>query len=182
MSDDGGPYRVRRVRAQEWEAVRQIRLASLCDPLAHLAFLDSYEAAVARPAEFWRERAARAAQGDEVAQYVVVDQDGRWVGSVTGLLEPAGSVDFEGRAVARRQAHVVGVWLHPDHRGRGLIQRAIAAVVDWAGQQGAERARLYVHADNARARAAYLKAGFAPSGQVIAGTIGPEEELARPIG
>ncbi|QAY64020.1 GNAT family N-acetyltransferase [Xylanimonas allomyrinae] len=172
---------VRRARADEWEATRAIRLASLQDPLAHQAFLESYAAAAARPDEFWRRRAAASATGGAVAHYVVVDGAERWVGSVTGLVEDAGSTDFEGRAVRQRQVHIVGVWLHPDHRGRGLIQRAIDAVVGWGRAHGAERARLYVHADNARARAAYAKAGFVASGAVFEGSIGREEELVREL-
>ncbi|WP_425955515.1 GNAT family N-acetyltransferase [Xylanimonas sp. McL0601] len=174
-------YTVRRVRSDEWQAVRAIRLESLQDPDAHLAFLDTFEDASARPDLFWQERAANAATGGAVAHYVVVDDDGRWVGTATGLLEEPGSADFEGRPVEQRQVHVVGVWLNPGHRGRGLIQRAIDAVVEWAREQGAERARLYVHADNARARAAYLKDGFVPSGEAFEGSIGREEELARPV-
>ena len=49
-------YVVRPVRAEEWVAVREIRLAALRDPAAPIAFLEAYEAAVARSEEFWRER------------------------------------------------------------------------------------------------------------------------------
>jgi RimJ/RimL family protein N-acetyltransferase len=174
-------YTVRRVAADEWQAVRAVRLESLQDPDAHLAFLDSYEDSVTRPDEFWQQRTEGAADGDAVAQFVVVDEDGRWVGTVTGLMETPGADDWEGQPVTERQVHVVGVWLHPGHRGRGLVQRAIDAVVGWARDHGAERARLYVHADNARAQAAYLTAGFTPSGLSFGGALGTEEEMVRPL-
>lgn len=85
------PYFVRRVRAEEWEAVRATRLESLRDPAAHLAFLESYETAAAQPEEFWKLRAANAADGGVVCQQVVVGPGGAWVGTVTGLLEEEGA-------------------------------------------------------------------------------------------
>ena len=175
------PYSVRRVRPEEWEAVRATRLASLRDPDAHLAFLDTYENASAQPDDFWRLRAANAAAGGAVCQQVVVGPHGGWVGSVTGLLEEAGELDFEGNPIAHRQVHVVGVWVHPDHRGRGLVQQAVDAVVGWARELGVSRVRLNVHADNHRAQAAYAKAGFSPSGATHEGVIGPELEMVREV-
>lgn len=174
-------YLVRRIRAEEWRAVRALRLASLRDPLAHLAFLESFENASAQPDGFWELRAANAADGGAVCQQVIIDGAGTWVGSVTGLLEEPGELDFAGNAIEHQQVHVVGVWLHPDHRGRGLVQQAIDGVVGWAREQGVERVRLTVHADNPRAMAAYVKAGFAPSGARHDGVIGPEIEMVREL-
>ena len=176
-------YTVRRVLASEWEAVRDLRLQALQDPVAHLAFLTSHAEEAAREDAFWQQRTMGAAEGGSAAQFVVVDEsdDGRWVGSVTGLLEQAGASDFEGRDITERQVHVVGVWLHPAHRGQGLVQRALGAVADWARDRGATRARLYVHADNGRAQAAYEKAGFRATGNAFDGTIGREVELALPL-
>ena len=54
---------IRSIRADEWPAVKELRLAGLRDPVAHLAFLETYEEAVAKPDGFWRERAAGAAEG-----------------------------------------------------------------------------------------------------------------------
>ncbi|ACZ29076.1 GCN5-related N-acetyltransferase [Xylanimonas cellulosilytica DSM 15894] len=174
-------YTVRRVRAQEWEAVRALRLEALQDPVAPLAFLTSHEFEAAHVDDFWKQRTSAAASGGSVAQFVVADDDGRWVGSATGLLEEPGTDDYAHHGVEQRQVHVVGVWLHPEHRGRGLIQQAIDAVVGWGREHGALRARLYVHADNPRAQAAYLKAGFERTGLTFESKVGPEVELAKPL-
>lgn len=45
----------------------------------------------------------------------------------------------------------------------------------------ASRVRLHMHVDNARAPAAYRRAGFSASGGTFTGTIGPEIELARDL-
>ncbi|MGW5047259.1 GNAT family N-acetyltransferase [Streptomyces griseoluteus] len=160
----GQGYVVRAVRAEEWQEVKRLRLDALRDPVAHLAFLETYEVAAARPDSFWQERAA---QGSGVRQFIAEAPGGEWAGTVTVLLEAAGSEDWAGYAVERRQGHVVGVFVRPEHRGNGLIQELLDAGASWAWEQGAERVRLFVHADNPRAQGAYLRAGFKPTGIVV---------------
>lgn len=63
-------YVIRPVRADEWCAARELRLAALRDPAAPLAYLETYEDALAQPDEFWRGRAERAAHGTTVLQFV----------------------------------------------------------------------------------------------------------------
>ncbi|MGV9318375.1 GNAT family N-acetyltransferase [Streptomyces sp. NPDC003660] len=165
MGVEGGQgYVVRGVREEEWGDVKQLRLDALRDPVAHLAFLETYEDAAARPDSFWRERAAGK---PGVRQFVAESADGEWAGTVTVLLEEAGGTDWAGYAVERRQGHVVGVFVRPEHRGNGLIQELLDAGVAWAWEQEAERVRLFVHADNPRAQGAYLRAGFKPTGLVV---------------
>ncbi|MFG3124537.1 GNAT family N-acetyltransferase [Streptomyces sp. NPDC048208] len=164
----GQGYVVRAVREQEWGDVKRLRLDALRDPVAHLAFLDTYENAVAKPDSFWQERTAAAGnEGNGVRQFVAEAPDGDWAGSVTVLLEEGGSEDWAGNAVERRQGHVVGVFVRAEHRGNGLIQELLDAGVAWAWEQGAERVRLFVHADNPRAQGAYVRAGFKPTGLVV---------------
>uniref|UniRef100_UPI0036D7F4CD GNAT family N-acetyltransferase n=1 Tax=Peribacillus butanolivorans TaxID=421767 RepID=UPI0036D7F4CD len=161
-------YTVRAVRPEEWAEVRELRLDALRDPVAHLAFLETYEKAAAEPDSFWQDRAARSAEGSTaVRQFVAEAPDGTWAGTVTVLIEEAGTEDWAGRPVERRQGHVVGVYVRPEHRGNGLVGALLDAGVEWARQRGAERIRLIVHEDNERAQNAYRKAGFAPSGVVM---------------
>ncbi|MEV7322565.1 GNAT family N-acetyltransferase [Streptomyces sp. NPDC093970] len=159
---------VRAIRADEWEAVKRLRLVALRDPVARIAFLETYEDAVDRPDSFYRERAERsAAEPSGARQFVAEAADGVWVGSLTVLVEEAGSTDWAGVPVERRQGHVVGVFVRPEHRGTGLIDALFDAGVDWAWEQGAERVRLLVHEGNPRAQGAYRRAGFVPSGVVV---------------
>ncbi len=176
------PYEVRRVRADEWRRARELRLEALADPVAPLAFLETLETATSRPAEFWRARTRNAARGDDVVQVVAVAREGdRWVGTVTGLLEEPGSADLAGGQVERRQAHLVGVYVNPGHRGHGLLGRLADATLAWARGRGVEHARLFVHVDNARARAAYVGLGFAPTGRGFRSDAGEELEMTRAL-
>ncbi|MGW7547263.1 GNAT family N-acetyltransferase [Streptomyces sp. NPDC054770] len=163
-----GDYVIRAIRSDEWEAVKRLRLAALRDPVADIAFLESYEEALDRPDSFYRERAERsAAEPSGARQFVAVAADGEWAGTVTVLIEEAGTTDWAGFPVERRQGHVVGVFVQPEHRGSGLVEALFAAGAEWARERGAERVRLLVHTENPRAQGAYRKAGFVPSGVLV---------------
>ncbi|WP_432139538.1 MULTISPECIES: GNAT family N-acetyltransferase [unclassified Streptomyces] len=175
---------VRAVRADEWKNARELRLDALRDPVAHLAFMETYQDAVSRPDSFWQERVERAAAGVHgVRQFVAETHDGRWVGTVTVLVEEAGATDWAGLPVERRQGHAVAVYVRPECRGSGVIDALFEAVSEWSWQRGLERVRLLVHRDNQRARAAYGRLGFLPTGVTMSLVEGEETdaelELAR---
>jgi len=167
---------VRRVRADEWERARALRLEALQDEAAGIAFLETYERASAEPDAFYRGRTEGAAAGDDVAQFVAVD-GATWVGSVTVITQRAGTLDYHGLPVERSRATVVGVYVRGEQRGSGLIDRLLEEAARWARDQGFDELTLGVHVDNARAQGAYRRAGFAPSGVTFNSTIGPEIEM-----
>ncbi|MFI9650839.1 GNAT family N-acetyltransferase [Streptomyces sp. NPDC052040] len=163
------PYVIRSIRSDEWLAVKELRLRALKDPVAHLAFLETFAQASARPDTYWQERAATASEGALEAQQIIAeDDDGTWVASLTVFLEEPGTTDWAGLPVERKQGHVVGVFVRPEHRGSGLTRALFDAGLEWAWTRGVERVRLIVHEDNARARAFYRKVGFVASGVTIA--------------
>jgi predicted GNAT family acetyltransferase len=59
-----------------------------------------------------------------------------------------------------RACQIQGVYVHPDHRGRGIAAPAMAAVVNAALRDIAPVVSLYVNAGNTAARRAYQRAGF----------------------
>ncbi|GAA1533948.1 GNAT family N-acetyltransferase [Streptomyces albidochromogenes] len=161
---------IRPVRAGEWARVRELRLAALRDPLASIAFLETHEKAAAQPESFWAERTDRAAEGVGVRRFVAEAADGRWVGSVSALVERAGSDEVFGGAPTVDQVHLVGVFVRPEARGTGVAQELFRAALEWSWgltEPRVERVRLYVHERNGRAQALYGKAGFVRSGQVV---------------
>ncbi|MEU1872664.1 GNAT family N-acetyltransferase [Streptomyces sp. NPDC019793] len=169
-----GDYLIRSIRADEWPAVKELRLRALRDPLADLAYLETYDDAAARPDSFWQERAAMGAEGAYAAQQLVaVGPGGLWLGTLTVIVEEAGTTDWAGFPVERRQGHVVGVFVRPEWRGSGLTKALFDAGLEWAWANGLERVRLIVHPENGRAQGAYRKAGFAPSGRTVPLTGGP---------
>jgi GNAT superfamily N-acetyltransferase len=170
-------YVIRSIRAHEWPAAKELRLAALQDPVAHIAFLETYEDALAQPDSFWMERAARACEGAERAQQIIVEApDGRWVGTLTVLIEEPGTTDWAGYPVERMQGHVVAVFVRPEERGAGLTEVLFDAGLEWAWGRGAERMRLIVHEENGRAQRFYRRVGFVPSGLVVPLSGKPEEK------
>ncbi len=171
---------VRRIRADEWSRVRALRLESTSDPDAAIAFLETPEQVAARSDEFWRDRTVRAAESEVAAQFVA-EAEGAWVGSLSVLIRATGQTDHLGRFVDDRRADAVGVYVNPAYRASGTVDALFDAAAEWAASQGLTRLMLDVHADNARAQAAYRRNGFAPTGVAFTGPIGPEIEMARPL-
>ncbi|MER5892082.1 GNAT family N-acetyltransferase [Streptomyces sp. NPDC001876] len=172
---------IRAVRAEDWPLAREIRLAALQDPVASVAFAETYEHAVTMPDTFWQQRTTDAADGVQVRQFVAETPDGRWVGTASVLVErPAQEVRF-GEAAEVDQAHVVGVFVRPEARGGGVADALFGAAVDWAWSLSAprvERVRLYVHEHNPRAAAFYRRFGFVPSGRTVPA---PDDPAAREL-
>ncbi|MFF4506436.1 GNAT family N-acetyltransferase [Streptomyces sp. NPDC001401] len=169
-------YKIRAIRADEWAEAKALRLVSLQDPVAHLAFLETYEEALAHPDSFWQERTAGGAEGALGAQQFVAEgPDGEWVGTLTVLIEEPGETDWAGFPIEWKQGHVVGVFVTPEHRGIGLTEVLFDAGLEWAWGRGVERVRLIVHEGNGRAQAFYRRAGFMPTGRVVPLANSPED-------
>lgn len=178
-------YTVRPVRAHEWRESRALRLTALSDDLASIAFTASYDESAARPDEDWQKQTRGSsvdAGPDATARlFVAVSADGDWVGSVVALVQQAGDTAPGGAVVAEPSGYVAAVYLAPAHRGRGLLDDLLAAATEWLRERGMTQVRLFVHAENPRARRAYEKAGFRPTGVQITAVNGPELEMARPL-
>ncbi|MFJ5886642.1 GNAT family N-acetyltransferase [Kitasatospora cineracea] len=161
---------IRAVTGEDWRQVKELRLAALRDPVAGIAFLDTYESAAARPDEHWQERAA-GSRGEAITQQFVAERaDGGWDGSVTVLIERAGRADALGAPADVDQAHLVGVFVRPEQRGTGLARALFDAAIAFArglDEPKVSRVRLYVHQDNHRAEAFYRKIGFTRSGRSV---------------
>lgn len=63
-------------------------------------------------------------------------------------------------AATRQACQVQGVWVAPEHRGRGLSETGMAAVLQYALADVAPLVSLYVNDYNTPARAAYRRVGF----------------------
>ncbi|MBS1907142.1 MAG: GNAT family N-acetyltransferase [Actinobacteria bacterium] len=166
-------FAVRRIRSDEWARARELRLRALQDPVAALAFLDTFENASAQPDAFWQHRTADAAEGGPNAQFVAIADDGEWFGSATVLPSRL--------EVPESTALVVGVYVAEGHRGAGAIETLFDECATWSAEQGAYGITLEVHVDNHRAQAAYERCGFTRTGQVTEHENGREYVMARPV-
>ncbi|HEX6472381.1 MAG TPA: GNAT family N-acetyltransferase [Streptosporangiaceae bacterium] len=143
--------RLRRIRPDEGELLRRLRLGALADVPS--AFDSTLTRERELPAAEWHRRARAGAEGDSAVTFVVEDGT-EVVGLVTGLWDGDGE----------HGAQVVSMWVDRRARGRGIGRLLLDAVVDWAVRRGAPRAELWVTDGNDPARRLYEQAGFVPTG------------------
>lgn len=135
-----------RAGAQNRDEAREVRLRALAD--APDAFAASHEQEEAYDDAEWLRRVTTNA-------WFLVRADGETVGLACGIPEPH---DDAGR-------HLVGMWVEPAFRGRGLSDLLVAAVMAWARRERAETLALWVVDGNDRALGLYERLGFEATGE-----------------
>jgi ribosomal protein S18 acetylase RimI-like enzyme len=135
---------------EDWQTWRELRLAALAEaPYAFGSKLADWQGEGDR-AERWRARLAIPGSHN-----VVAVRDGRPVGMVSGV--PTGDPGV---------VELISMWVDPAARGRGVGDRLLAAVEQWARQVGAGTVRLAVVPDNEAAIGLYRRNGFAETGEL----------------
>ena len=139
--------KVRRLRPDDVEALRQVRLRALHD--APDAFWTTYDREAAYDAKEWRRWIETA------ALFIAEDGpggSGGMAGGMADLEDPAGAL-------------LVAMWVSPEHRGSGLADELVAAVTAWAAAERRSTVRLRVEEHNHRARRCYERLGFRSTGR-----------------
>jgi GNAT superfamily N-acetyltransferase len=135
---------VRRVRPEEADLLRAVRLRALAD--APEAFTARLADEAAQPPSFWEARARRGADGPDGASFL-----GFCDGAAAGIVGA-----FRRGGVAE----LVSMWVAPEARGAGLARALVAAAVAWARASGIASLELWVTSGNADADAFYERLGF----------------------
>jgi ribosomal protein S18 acetylase RimI-like enzyme len=139
---------VRRLRPDDWEDFRDIRLRSLADSP------DAFGSTLAREREFteadWRRRLT--------GPVFVVDDP--------GPVAVGGIFDHDG------PPHVWGMWTDPAHRGRGHSRTILDALIP-----PGTTAELDVNITNGDARAVYERYGFVGTGRLEPLRPGSEQQI-----
>jgi RimJ/RimL family protein N-acetyltransferase len=165
--------RVRHVLADQWDRLRELRLASLAaDPDA---FGSTYAREVDQPAARWEGWAALSEDGTTQRTFVLVGEDDRWLGLALARLDDA----------EPRSAVLNAMWVEPEARGRRAASVLCDACARWATEHGCHQLTLQVVVDNHAARRAYEAAGFAVCGQSTwshGGRTLDEFDMARSLG
>ena len=133
---------IRATAEDDWEALREIRLASLAD--SPRAFGTTHAAASANGEGQWRDRAA----GRGPARFLLAFVDAAAVGMAGAVVNAEG------------QFNLIAMWVRPAYRGTGAAMKLVEAVKEHAVAQGHSRVMLDVSLENERAAAFYRKLGF----------------------
>jgi GNAT superfamily N-acetyltransferase len=144
-----GMVLVREVQADEWELLRDVRLAALRE--APSAFGSTYAREAPFTEQQWRDRLSSRA-----VTFVAFTE-------VPGSREPVGLAGvYEEEAGT---AEVVSMWVRPTARGLGVGQALVEASADWAKARHHDTLYLWVTETNGAARGLYERFGFTPTGE-----------------
>jgi GNAT superfamily N-acetyltransferase len=139
---------IRAVSSEEWRDIRDVRLRSLQD--APEAFTSTFDRESAYDEAKWRDLAI-------TGRWFVADDDGL-VGVAVGVGGWSGDPQ-------RRE--LIGMWVAPSHRRRGIARQLLDHVKAWAASEGATTLSLGVRQGNEQALMAYLGVGMRLSGETI---------------
>lgn len=139
---------IRNLHPDDWRDIRDIRLRSLVD--APEAFTSDHRRESAYDEEKWRDLAVT----------------GRWFvaadGEVVGV-----AVGVDGWSGDPKRRELVGMWVAPSHRRRGIARELLDEVRAWATSEGATTLSLGVREGNEGALQAYLNMGMLLSGETM---------------
>jgi RimJ/RimL family protein N-acetyltransferase len=138
---------IRRIRTGEAELFRQIRLKALQD--APYAFSSTFDSALRRSAESWREQAESTAQGSDRATFIAFSEE-----------VPIGITALYRLEDQAEVGEVLQVWVAPEFRGSGIARDLMDVVFQWAGENNFRRIIAGVTKVNLRAQKFYTKYGF----------------------
>lgn len=158
----GAPIGIEEVGPDQWQRVREIRLATLKD--APYAFGSTYEGELPQPEAWWRQRltdgrwfiAVEGGQDLSVGMLMWAPLPDSFESNATLPLIPDGDVPW-----------IRAVWTQPRARGRHLVDAVCLRICEVAAEQGAAMTVLGVRSANDRARAAYRRMGFTDIGTFI---------------
>ncbi|MGI9665529.1 MAG: GNAT family N-acetyltransferase [Acidimicrobiia bacterium] len=142
------PIEVRRIRADEWDMLRSIRLCALEE--SPLSFITTLGEARAHPQQLWVDRAHAGAVGpDQITMVAVRGSDA--VGLAIGLRRRKPPLDV---------VPVVSVFVRDAVRRQGVAGSLMNGVETWAREGGATTTSLWVVEGNGDARAFYEQRGY----------------------
>ena len=138
---------VREIAKDDWEQMRDVRLAALAE--APSAFGSSYAREAAFTEEQWRGRISERS----VTFFARVDSAGSAPAGLAGVYVEDGT------------ANLVSMWVRPPARGLGVGKALIEAAAAWAKARGFAALFLWVTEPNTSARRLYEQCGFTPTGE-----------------
>ena len=169
---------VREISADDWELMRDVRLAALAE--APSAFGSSYAREAAFTEEQWRgrisERSVTFFAHEATSLALGVRIRGRTVltdSLASSLTEEPADPASAGKApaglagvyVEDGAANLVSMWVRPAARGLGVGKALVEAAAAWAKANDFGTLFLWVTESNTSARRLYEGCGFTPTGQ-----------------
>jgi GNAT superfamily N-acetyltransferase len=138
---------VREITADDWELMRDVRLAALSD--APYAFGSTYAREAAFTEQTWRGRINQRS----VTFFAHADSADSAPAGLAGVYVEDGDPDL------------VSMWVRPSARGLGVGEVLVEAAASWTKAHDFGALFLWVTEYNAPARRLYERCGFTPTGE-----------------
>lgn len=141
--------KVARLPEERWQEAKDLRLRALrSDPIA---FGSAYEEEEKLPEAEWRRRTHN--------MLVVISDDNNLVGTITYL--------FGDRIKTKHIAHIYGVYVTPEFRGKGLGRKLLESALEGISKnEGIVKVQLTVNTKQEAAVRMYTDFGFQIAGQL----------------
>jgi len=143
---------VREITADDWELMRDVRLAALAESPS--AFGSSYAREVAFTEEQWRGRIS-----ERSVTFFAYEE------SADAASAGKAPVGLAGVYVEYGAANLVSMWVSPAARGLGAGKALVEAAAAWAKANDFGTLFLWVTESNTSARRLYEGCGFTPTGK-----------------
>jgi ribosomal protein S18 acetylase RimI-like enzyme len=143
---------IRRLQIGEAELFKHIRLESLRD--APYAFSSTYDSALHRSEESWREQADSTAQGSDRATFIAFSN-----------ADPIGIAALYRLEDQNHIGKLLQVWVAPEYRGKGIAENLMDATFEWASENNFRTILCRVRTGNTRAQSFYTRYGFSNSNE-----------------
>ena len=172
---------VRELTTDDWELMRDVRLAALAD--APSAFGSTYAREAAFTETQWRGRVSERSV-TFLAYGPAADGPAADGPAADGPADGPAPAGLAGVYVEDSLPQVVSVWVRPAARGLGAGEALIEATAAWAKSRSFPVLYLWVTEANAPARRLYARCGFAPTGEVQplpSDPSLPEIRMSRPL-
>ncbi len=138
---------IRRIRIGESDLFKRIRLTALKD--APNAFSATYDSALQRSAESWREQADSTASGSDRATFIAFSDDAP-IG-IAALYRDKDKVEL---------GELLQLWVSPEYRGVSVARDLMDTIFQWAKENNFRKVKAGITKANSRALKFYFKYGF----------------------
>jgi RimJ/RimL family protein N-acetyltransferase len=153
---------VRRIQISEGDLFKQMRLTALRE--SPFAFASTYEVALRRSPESWREQADSTAQGSDRSTFIAFSDD-----------SPIGIAALYRTEEENDVGELLQMWVSPEYRGKRIARDLMDAVFQWASANGFRSVVATIAKGNVRALRFYQKHEFRPESE--ASLEGPDDPV-----
>jgi RimJ/RimL family protein N-acetyltransferase len=150
---------IRRIRKEECDVYKEIRLRALKE--APYAFLTTYNSAMQRSDDMWRQQVFEAATGANQAIFIVFSEENI----------PIGLAALYRSSTERKSGEMAQVWIAPEYRKREIGTELLGQVIHWGKENEITELEARIMEGNEQAIAFYKKNNFTETGIEIQNNI-----------